>query len=367
MNTYRAVKITCTAAAVAVILCCRATAAQPPQTPAPLAITALPDLRYIWFVSPQQEPPRLNVWRVMCKTPLAEGELVCDQFSAPGGPEERLCAWDAYGDWVWILTNRGLHRIGRFRPVEGKAEQFEPELIQPGLIGHSPVGLIVADPRIIIAGDAGLFVFDRHSRHLNGSSNQPVKRLIRSPIGIIAESGDSFFLVDMSFGAPVLKKTIPRKGRNWPEEVPPGACALADPAGARVVVITNSLVAFSYELDQLQFGMAPDEQLREACLYGGRLWLLTSNRLVGLEPGVGADIEYDLSEVTVGRPEIVVQAGVLRCGPIAVRLQGEHFDARVVNLLSGDIPRAQAQVLALAGVQRVIQQGPPKTVEDPAR
>lgn len=366
MDKNRTRKILGTVAAfVLAAACCRAAEVENAPTPTPVFGAVLPDLRYVWFVYSDADAPQLEIWRVKCRNLLARGELAAEKFSVPGDPDERVCAWDAYGDWVWIATNHGIRRIGRLRPAEGKNERFEPELIQADIIGHAPVGLLLIGPRIVIGGDRGLFVFDRHHRRLRNVTDEPIKKLTRSRIGIIAQTKDDIFLVDMSMGRAVLKRAIPEKGENWHEQVPLKACALANPDGPGVVVITDAPGALSFELAQLQFPLAPDEHLREASLYAGRLWLLTTKRLAALVPGGETEVEYDLSNVEVSKPDIVVQEGMLRCGPIAVRMQAGQIDAQVVSLLRGEQTTAQAQSLGITGVQRTTEEKTPKPEEPP--
>jgi len=366
MNRYSATATLGAAVMAALIASCSGARAE--ELPALGSGTVLPDLRYVWFLYASADSPELDIWRVQSRDYASESSLACEKFRVAGDPGERLCAWDAYGDWIWVLTNRGLRRIGRLRPTEGISERFEPELISSEVIGYVPVGIVVADPRILIASDRGLLVFDRQHRKLSSVTDTPIKKLRKTRVGIIAQTSDAFFLFDTSSGKPKLKKLQPEEGRNWNEQVASAAYVLADTEAFGVWVITHERV-LSFRLEQLRFGPAPDEKLRDACLYEGRLWLLTTGRLIALDPGVGIDVHYDISGIDMGNPQLAVQRGGLRCGPIAIRLAGDRFQGRVVNLLPGAEPPAQTQALAIAGVQEVKEKtpAPDETPETPPR
>ena len=363
MNRYSMTTALGTALGVAALIAsCGAARAEDAPTLGSGAV--LPDLRYVWFFYASADSPQLDIWRVQSRDHASGGGLVCRKFRVAGDPDERLWAWDAYGDWLWVLTNRGLRRIGRLWPAEGISERFEPELISSEVIGYVPVGLVVADPRILIASDRGLFVFDRQNRKLSSITDTPIKELRKTPLGIIVQTSDAFLVFDTSSGKPKLKELKPEEGRNWREQVTSDAYVLADRSGFGVSVITRENV-LSFRLEQLRFEPAPEEELRDACLYAGWLWLLTSGRLVALDPGVGTGVEYDLSGIELSNPQLTVQHGGLRCGPIAIRLSGDQFQARVVNLLRDAETPAQAEALALAGVQQVKEKQPVEAPETP--
>ena len=313
--------------------------------------TVLPDHRYLWFVYAESDAPkgRLQIWRVDSKG------LTHRKFSVVGEDNEHLYDWDAYGDWIWLLTNQGVRRIGRLRPVEGKNEHFEPELINPGIIGAAPVGIVIDDSRIIIAGERGLFVFDRHRRQLSNLTDKPVKKLKRTPFGIVARTAEAFLLFDTSSGNPLLSPMALKKGDNWQEQVSSDAYVMAEPGGTGIVAITDAETCLSFGLDLLHIELPPEEELREACLYGGRLWLLTDNRLIALATGPAGNVEYDLTTTQSTYTELMVQGGALRCGPIAVRLHGDQFDAHVVSLRPGDMPAARTQPMGATETRRTGQ------------
>lgn len=363
MNRYSMTTALGTAVGVAVLIAsCGVARAEDAPTLGSGAV--LPDLRYVWFLYGSADSPQLDIWRVQSRDHTSEGKLVCKQFRVAGDPNERLCAWDAYGDWVWVLTNRGVRRIGRLWPAEGISERFEPELISPEVIGYVPVGIVVVDPRILIAGDRGLFVFERQHRKLTSVTDTPIKKLRKTRLGIIVQTSDAFFLFDTSSGKPKLKELKLEEGRNWREQVTAEAYVLAGPEDGGVWVIKRDQ-ALSFDLEQLRFEFAPDEELRDACLYAGRLWLLTTGRLVALDPGVGIDVQYDLSGIELSNPQLTVQHGGLRCGPIAIRLSGDHFQGRVVSLLRGAEIPAHTEALTFAGVQQVKEKLPTEAPETP--
>jgi hypothetical protein len=317
--------------------------------PAPGPKTVFPDNRYVWFLYRGGDPPRLAICRVDNEESTPERGLACELFSAPAFPDERFCASDAYGDWVWFLTNRGIRRIGRLPPIEGRSERFEPDLLKPEIIGYAPVGLVVADARIVVGGDRGLFVFDRHLRRLIAVTDVPVEKLVATPLGIVVQTSQGLSVLEVSGGAPTLRAITMHPGKNWKQEVPPEAWALPDTDGAAIVVMTGN-VALRFPLAELRFERAPNERLREACLYRKLLWLLTTRRLVALDPAAEDAVEYDLSEIDVPAPRFLVQRGALRCGPIAVRPEEDRLVVQAVSLQAG--PQALAQPLNGTQAQR---------------
>jgi len=310
-----------------IIMGCARTALQ--DTP-PHIVASLSDHRYFWFLYRDDQEPQLRIWRVNTGSPTFE------RFCAPIPSEDCFRDWQIDGGWIWYLTDTGLWRVGRFPPDTGKCEEFEPDLINAETIGDHKV-VLVENARIIIGGENGLFLFDRQGRDLVRISGQQAVKLRKSPFGMLVFTDRAFFLLDTALADPAMKKLSLKACKSW-QEVPPTAYVTADPERHAIVAMVDRSTLLFLELESLNVELDPREYLREACNYGGQLWLLTSKpRLIVMKPDTDEAYQYNLYHIPGVMSQFTVQDGRLRCGTIVAEERRKEPLVGAVRFWPGDI------------------------------
>lgn len=290
----------------------------------PPHIAALQDHHMFWAL--RRGEKRWYGGRLPLYIYLADTKTLKYQRFGFGGDGD-LYSWQLHGDWLWCLMHDGLWRIKRFPPKVGKAERFEPKMINHRT-GHRLCGFKVLDSRILMAGDEGLLLYDRHTRQVTKIGPMVYGIFRNTPFGIVVQNPEGFFLLKTT--APDLRLTrLPTEPSNSLRSGLEAPAYVFTEVGRfrrepnRLYFLTDSSTLLWVPAEKLRLDLRANETLVGGILWQERIWVVTGRRLVALESNGSVSKKYNFR--TEPGEEFAVQDGILRYGPLMVEERDGGF------------------------------------------